>query len=370
MSHVGHNQVSTSTFNNHLTTEIPLRENYTYEGEFPDIKPPITTTSSTRHGECLVIAGSESLFPLIVQTTSSSNPTLPGGLLALIPINPQLLSGTRLNKLAENYTFWYPKELVVEYVPLGSALDRGSIISVPTLDPEDTFSTGDPNSIIRRALSYERSVSFNVYDKPQFLLPPTESDDLFYITPGQNARQEISHVWHALAQTSYSPVNDETSIALGWFKLHYIIELYEPRLLDSVVMPSVTFSTPVTRLTLHGGSTSVGSPVYMNLDYVTDRLTNSGDPSRTIWQLFIRSYAASASSTFAPAEVRFADRIVTLSKNQTFFIRVQDVNPSYALLYDNLSDCFNNSNPASWEITQTAANLVIDWTSTALQVDQ
>lgn len=368
ISYSTHQHLTSGLFNKRINQSIPVRDNYTYESEFPDIKPPITTVSSTKHGECLVVAGTESLFPVQVLTTAHSNPTLEGTVLASIPINPQLLSGTRLNKLSENYTYWYPKELVIEYVPLGSALDRGSIISVPTLDPEDTFYSGDPDSVIRRALSYERSVSFNIYDKPQFLLPPTESDDLFYITPGQNARQEISHVWHAIAQTTYNPFASETSRLLGWFKLHYVIELYDPRLLDTVLMPDITQAgVVVARLTLHGAVTTAGALVLFNNDYVTDSLANGGIPSRMIWQLKTQSYI----NTTDTAVIAFGDHTVNLeTPHQTFYLRVQDTDPSYCLLFSNLSDCFNNTNPASWTVNQVAVSVTVSWVSTALQVDQ
>lgn len=358
--------VSSNRFNQHLRQNIPFRENYTYESEFPDIKPPVTTTTHTKFGECLVIAGTESLYPLEVRTTANANPTAVGTLLASIPINPQLLTGTRLSKIAENYTFWYPKELVVEYVPLGSALDRGSLISVPTLDPSDTFliSTTDPNSVVRRALSYERSVSFNIYDKPQFLLPPSEEDDLFYITPGQNARQEISHVWNCIAQTSYSPVASETTRVLGWFKLHYVIELYTPRLLQSVTLPEISENSTVSTLTLHGTVTT-GDLVVINEDYCTNSLQN-GYPTYPIWQLSIASYVPDTD----PSIWRVGDTVIEVGSNMTFYLRhvPDNVSPSTMLVYSNLSDCINNTNPFVWDYSQSSTGIDIIWTSVALNV--
>jgi hypothetical protein len=363
-----HTLVTASKFNTSLHTDIPVVENYTYHGEFPDIKPPMATTSKTRFGECLVIAGTESLYPIVVETESSAFPTTPGQVVASIPLNPTLLSSTRLAKISENYTFWYPKEFVIEYVPLGSALDVGALISVPTLDPEDTFVGSSGNTAIRRALSYERSVSFNIYDHPQFLLPPTESDDLFFITPGQNARQEISHVWHAMAQSTFPARSGEASRTLGWFKLHYVIELYEPRLLDSLDSTELTFSAPSdSALTLFGANREEEAIFVLNLDYCTDNLTGL---TSNIWEIDFQSVIGSPPGPIDnPIEVRFGETLVRLTDHVKLYLRVQDYIANFAVLYTNLSDCFSNSNPGSWASDYTPMTTTnYSWSVIALPV--
>jgi hypothetical protein len=337
--------VSANEFNQHASTDVPFVENFTYESEFPDIKPPITTTSKTRHGECMVIAGTESFSPIIIYTSASDYPTQPGTIITSLAVNPQLLVATRLSKLAENYTRWYPKRLVVEYVPQGSALDIGALISIPTLDPEDSFTSSQGLDAIRRALAYERSVNFNIFDKPQFLLPEPEEDEPYYITVGQNARQEISHVWHCMAQSGFPARDTETERILGWFKLHYVIELYEPRI-SNLNSPLIEDST----------ITNVAIPTFFGSDYndgyyvITSVPLTLGLPFTstlpTYWRIRMR-FDLTYNATLKTVKFNFAEGSVKLKANTILYLRLISYPQPVIAWYTNLSDLFNDTNRAT-----------------------
>lgn len=241
-------------FNRLLGKPVPIKHNYTFEGHFPEIRPPAYTASQTEYGDCIVIAGTESFQPVTVNTSSNAYPHAEGDIIHQIAFSPLLMEGTRLAKLASNYEKWYPRRLVLEYVPQGSALDVGALISIPILDPAETFVTIDGITAVRRALAYDKSRSFNIFDSLQFLLPEVEEQDPYFVSIGDDARLEISHVWYCMAQSGFPARNDETTRTIGWFKLHYVVELYEPRIpeldativnnLDAVLKPVLEVFSP------------------------------------------------------------------------------------------------------------------------------
>jgi len=338
-----HTQLTNHEFQNKISSAIPFKENYTYESEFPDIKPPVTTTSRTRFGECLVIAGTESFEPVTVETSASNFPTQAGDIIAALAINPQLLAATRLAKLAENYTSWYPRRLVIEYVPQGSALDVGALISIPVMDPEDNFLGSRGNDAIRRALAYERSVSFNIFDKPQFMLPETEEDEPFFVTAGQNARQEISHIWYCMAQSSFPARDNEKERILGWFKLHYVIELYEPKIPRIDVPRTQVVTYPVgsmTTLSFFGTATALGDPMCTDKDLTI----GGGGPivPHMIQIEILEPIIADPSAT--AVRLHFDGVDVELLSGTIVYARLTADEEACYHWYSNYSDLFNQSN--------------------------
>lgn len=361
-----HTQLTTNQFTNKINQKIPFKENYTYEGEFPDIKPPVTTTSQTRFGECLVLAGTESFEPVTIYTSAAENPTQAGDIIAVLPINPQLLAATRLSKLSENYTTWYPRRLVVEYVPQGSALDIGALISIPIMDPEDSFTGSTGNDAIRRALAYDRSVNFNIFDKPQFMLPPSEEDEPFFVTAGQNARQEISHVWHCMAQSGFPARGTETERILGWFKLHYVIELYEPKIPEVNVPLSnqvdYTVTNPIPIIGFFGTATNAGDPICTSTALTTGIPDTGGVLYPHTLQMRLDAPILITGST-QPLELEFIEGSVSLKAGTIIFLRLRVAEAECYEYYTNYSDLFNNSNQGRFSTSLTPGTFMSgQWT--------
>jgi len=337
---------------NRLANKVPVKENYTYEGRFPDIRPPQASMGRTDFGDCLIMAGTESFLPVTIQTLDSSNPTLVGSIINTLNVNPTLLLSTRLKKISENYEKWYPRKLVLEYVPQGSALDAGAIISIPVMDPSDTFTGSIGNDAIRRALAYERSYAFNIYDRPQIELPPAQLDEPYYVIPGSDARLEISHAWFLMAQTSFDPHTDETERVIGWFKLHYVIEFYEPRIPD--------VEDPLFNIV---GET--GSPV--DLFFGTERAEGDRvigsvdilfpDPPGNIFTMQLQTPLITYAGVFnqGPLLVSDGQREFRLLQGTILFIRVDhDVTPIFSI-YSNVNDCFEQNNPLTFADDRSTA---------------
>lgn len=323
---------------------VPIKENSVFEGRFPDIKPPELTHTSTDWGDCVVMSGSESFTPVTILTTANANPTLAGQIIASIPINPTLLLGTRLAKISENYERWYPRQVILEYVPLGSALDPGSIISIPVLDPSDSFLGVTGNTAIRRALAYEQSYSFNIYDHPQITMPYVQNDQPYFVVAGDDARFEISHIWYLMAQSTFPPSGSETTRTLGWFKIHYIVEFYEPKI--PLIVEPFSYSANITAGSLvayFGSDTSVGDECILDVDLFNP------DPTRSYYSILVTSnwrHNTSDEITVTDGNVTWNPRAGTIMYARL----VVNVTPQY-VLFSNYSDLFSNNNSLRWAET-------------------
>jgi hypothetical protein len=219
------------------------------ENSFPEIKPPMVSTGVDRWGSHAIIAGSESITEIQVTTQEASgtnvpDQTEPGDTIFYLPIAPAFLSNTRLRLISENYERWFPVDIQVRYIPFGSSTQTGSITIVPLTDPDTQLSIADSqDQIIARAMDYEDSITFNVYNYATChfpALPPDEEP--FYMIPGSSARFEIPYAFQVIANSSFSPpVTGGTTRTLGWLKVDYKIKLYDTRLPELSVDNSVNF---------------------------------------------------------------------------------------------------------------------------------
>jgi hypothetical protein len=326
-----------------------LKENFVFEQKFPDIKPPETTRANTRYGDCLVVAGSESFAPVTVLTTAAAqlNPTQPGDIIYTLPVNPSLLLGSRLALLAQNYERWYPTRIALEFIPEGSALNSGAVISIPVLDPSDSFIGSEGTDAVRRAMAYNKSHSFNIYDKPQLLFPEVEYDEPFFIVAGNDARLEISHMWYLMAQSTFAPTSTEVARTIGWLKLHYVIELYDEKVPEITNPERRAFTISAQNNSLFGLERDVGDVVVGNVDLFY--------PDHT--QVYYRvTIAASVTETTTMAIMDTADSTTSFlwDVGRIFYMRLEhDFTPEFRF-YSNFSDLFSANNPLTFAFDSTA----------------
>jgi hypothetical protein len=334
-------------FNNKIGRSINVRDNTLIEGTFPEIKPPISSNAHTDWGDCLVISGTESLIPVSVTTTASSAAIQAGDIITAFEINPSILAQTRLAKVSENYERWYPRKIALEFVPQGSALDVGAVISIPVLDPGDSFTGETGIEAIRRAMAYEKSFAFNIYDHPYLPFPEVEADEPYYVEVGNNARLEIPYVWYLMAQDVFEPRGSETMRTLGWFKLHYVIELYHPKI-PQVDAPETYLMTEsaTAKATVFAGS------------FVEGDLMVGGDtiffPGHT--QAIYRVNITSSFIWNGPVTIQVNDnkRTFDLLRGTVIYAKIDhEFTPTF-LFYSNLQDCFANNNPLNWALDYTA----------------
>lgn len=337
---------------NKLSKDIPVRKNFEYEGYFPDIKPPQASIGRSDFGDCLIIAGTESFLPVTINTTAlGDDATQVGSIITNLAINPTLLSSTRLKKLSENYEKWYPRKLILEYVPQGSALDSGALISIPVMDPADTFVGSTGNDAIRRALAYEKSFAFNIYDKPQILLPPAELDEPYFVIPGSDARLEISHSWFLMAQTQYEPrnVSEETRV-LGWFKLHYVIEFYEPRI--PIIEDPLTHNISIQGgaiATYFGAERAVGDEMVGSVS-----LTFPSTPCNFLTVRLETAWQGGVVTPNTTIVVSDSVREFSLLTGVTLYARVTHDFTPIIRFFSTINDMFEQNNPLTWAIDGSA----------------
>jgi hypothetical protein len=300
-----------------------------------------------------MIAGTESFDPVNIRTDLNAYPSEPGEIITSLAINPQMMMATRLAKIAENYERWYPRKVVLEFVPQGSALDVGALISIPVMDPADNFTEAIGLDSIRRALAYKNALAFNIFDKPHHVFPESDYDEPYLILPGQDARLEISHVWYLMAQSSFPARSSETERIIGWFKIHYEIELYEPRIPSIVSLPIYNFQvTNAAITTLFGTDTAVndlliGSRSLFGFDTLSNhfaRMQLTTDLVGSVDGIIITS-DGSKQITWRAGTVLYARLVVEL-------------NPQYCVFFTNLSHAFASNNALQWDVTMGPTNLI------------
>ncbi len=242
--------VISSAFEN---SESGIIKNYENEFSMPHIKPPQVGAGVDVFGSYVCMQGTEALGPIYVHPTSTANIasgrfTDVGDVLYHIPIGKDFLSNTRMRLLMENYEKWKPIHIVVEFQPLGDATLSGGVVAVPVCDPAINLALGaDSNFTVSRAMDFEESINFNVYNQARVKFPPLSEDvEPDYITGGHDSRLEIPYTLWVIAQTSFPPSVDEDTRSVFWVSIHYEIRLYEPALPDLSVTnssASVTMST-------------------------------------------------------------------------------------------------------------------------------
>lgn len=350
---------------NRISRNPPVTKNYRFEGEFPDIRPPEASVGRTDWGDCLILAGTESFTPVSVRTEASLDSTQVGQIIYTLPINPTLLISTRLSQIATNYEKWYPRKLMLEFVPQGSALDPGALISIPVLDPADSFTGVSGNDAIRRALAYETSVAFNIYDHATIVLPEAELEEPYFVIPGSEARQEISHIWYLMAQSTFPPRTTETDRVLGWFKLHYVVEFYEPRI-PEIINPMVySYSTTTSGIaiaTMFGADLTAGAIMIGNSD-----LLFPNNPINVFSVELFTNWTTLPGSL--PITVSDGERTFSLLAGTILYMREEHDYTPLMNFYSNINDCFNSNNALTFTTDYSAATFTVcSVVSTALWI--
>lgn len=192
-------------------------------------------TVRTNGDDSIIMTGSEFLDFVTVNTTAHTSPTEPGDTIAFVPLNPMLLSGTRLAQMASLYQKYKYLDVTVEFVPSISSLQDGSLIMLYAYDPTENFSTttSDKSELMRLALSHLGANMFNVYDYGRTVLT-TREDALnnYFTKDGVNCRQEMQAIFLCIAGSTYT--NDVSQLTLGSFVIHYHVRFDQRALIEPI----------------------------------------------------------------------------------------------------------------------------------------
>lgn len=225
------------------------------------LQPTVSNTTD----DSVIVQGSEFLqfVQVITSGTSHSNPSQPGDILAFVPLNPQLLSGTRLAQMSSLYQKYKFLDITFEFVPSVPSLQDGSLIMLCVYDPTENYSntTTDPVELMRFALSHQGANLFNVYDYGRSILfDQPDSLQSYFIKEGNSSRQEMQACFLIVAGSSFT--NSTSPLTLGSIVMHYHCKLLVRDIIDPVdTTLSVVDLGISTTNTLTWNEITVDSPV-------------------------------------------------------------------------------------------------------------
>jgi len=156
-------------------------------------------------------------------------PTSAGDVLLVMPMNPELLVGTRLSQYSSLYEKYKHHDVVFEYVPSIPATQDGSLIMFCVYDVQENYSvtTNDQTELMRLALGHEGANIFNVYDYGRTTLFDTpDSLKSYYLdVDGGDAREEMQAYLVIVAGSNYT--NTSTgALTLGCIVAHYCTDFH------------------------------------------------------------------------------------------------------------------------------------------------
>jgi len=178
------------------------------------------------------VTGSEYLSSIVVYTTLSTtaSPTQPGWVLLWQPMNPKLLSGTRISQLTKLYQHYRINEMTAEYVKVVPSIQDGSIGMTFTYDPVENWTgiTSDTDTLMRTFMAHKGSNIGSVYDCLRAVFYKNEDTLKDYFTEeGEDARLEEQGSLVIVAASRFTPYDGEAEVVtLGNIILHYDITLH------------------------------------------------------------------------------------------------------------------------------------------------
>lgn len=197
-----------------------------------DTPMPIVQPFERSRKDGVTVIGSEFLTSITVYTSQSTSPTPTGvgHILFWMPINPRLLSGTRISQLSSLYQHYKYNYLIVEYVPSVPSIQDGALGMVITYDPIEnwTTKTTDSDTLMRIFMAHKGGNIANVYSCMRAALYKNEDTLNDYFTQaGEDFRNEDQGNIVIVAASSFTPYDGAmTAVTLGNVIIHYSCSLH------------------------------------------------------------------------------------------------------------------------------------------------
>lgn len=231
------------------------------------------------------IVGSEFLGFVDVRTTDNvTSFSQPGSVVRLIPLNPLLLSGTRVAQLASMFQKYLWLDMTIEFVPSVPSTQDGAFIMFFVYDPNENFTvtTSSTDELMRLAIAHQGANMFNVYDygRTSLILHP-DSLSSYFVDDGSNARQEMQAYFVMMAASTFSR-EGASVLTAGSLVMHYHIRLMTRNLTEPLSLElsgQFAFNDGVTEvqdwfLTANGNIDS-DNPAYMRSTLFDGQITKS-----------------------------------------------------------------------------------------------
>ncbi len=210
------------TFSTHLkrhSSEIGINRREGFEDKVTWMDPVVS--GGTDH---VIIAGSEYVTSIEVNTTTNNPYTLPGDTLYYIPTNPKYFEGTRLALLAVNFTKYKHQHLVFEFIPVVPTTQGGAFIHLCLLDGDENPSTiPDQDVRLRRYMGHKNANFFNIMTNGRAVLGENDDTNKFYYLDNHNNPTDENQGAYMLAAATTFPPSDGSSevITVGQLVVHY-----------------------------------------------------------------------------------------------------------------------------------------------------
>lgn len=224
-----------------------ISRNVSYRTPMPRLKP---TERKTRNG--VRVVGSEFLTSISVYTSQSGTfePTQPGYIIAWVPLNPKLITGTRLATYVSLYQHYRYNHITFEYIPAVPSIQDGSIGMAVTYDPIENWSNlaTNPDVLMRIFMSHEGSNISNVYSYGRaFLVRQPDTLKEYFVEEGEDARLEMQGNFVIVAASGFTPYDGAMEqVTLGNIIMHYDCTMTERDVDDELAEPVKYVGVSVT----------------------------------------------------------------------------------------------------------------------------
>lgn len=188
----------------------------------------------------MTVGGSEFLTFLQVYgsgTTSPLAPTQAGDTLYTIPLQPEMMAGTRIEILARNYQKYKWEFVDIEFVPSVPVTQDGSLMMTVVYDPLENTSvtTTDTSELMRMFLSHKGANIFNIcdYGRCSLTKQPDTLKNYYVDGNGTDFRDALQAYFLCCAGSSYTNTST-TGFSAGSFVIHYKIHFYVRDIVEPV----------------------------------------------------------------------------------------------------------------------------------------
>jgi len=240
-------------------TQLVERQSYAVDGSEQDIAIAHTIRTGkngrahvTPHMEGDNLVGSELLTPISLAAGGTLGV---GGVLSLVPANPNFIDGTRVSRILGMFDQFRIKEMVFEYQAACPSTTAGSLENEYLDDGSDMLEEESGFSALRDADSRADSVESNYWSCCETRL--TFPQQKWYYTGGQDV-PGLTIPGVVLLQTMSALSGASGALNFGFTRMHYTIETRAPAIPGSIPQE---FYTSYAEMVMTDATVGINLPV-------------------------------------------------------------------------------------------------------------
>lgn len=225
----------------HTVADVPITHMAKIEHGLTHMEPKME-----RSGNGALLVGSEYITQVTLPAArSAGTPVLipQGGVLASFPLNPLKIDGLRVSRQLSLFDQFRIKKLVIEYVPMVSALVPGGMVGavIPDISTNPSLETG---ALVLRDLLSRPGAEINGVFTPSATRMNKQQQKWYYVDSNGDPSLEVPGLFLLVAATDFAS-DGLTASPFGILWMHYEIEARS----DSFDLPApLQLSAPGTYL--------------------------------------------------------------------------------------------------------------------------